>query len=306
MAGEKDDLICCFFSYRRVLNLLFFSFKAFLEKMKVSIEGEDNPLDASLEKVIPGLFEWHSVTNRSVNELGNKLEGLASTVQEAIVAFRQDSEDRGRQSKKQLARTFVDIAKHLLARDVPVVKTSRVLGATVPPEQEGLLEDMAVMDDDVEFDLLMAGDSTEEEEEQSPTHVDHISFRMATKHQRLSDLWDEWHGEGKCEDSYGGTHGRDLKFGKAWRKHLSAHQYSRTNRIIYGIKVYADVHKTCVPEAIERLQQHWDMSKNSVSNFVKYLQAIGAVEKKKVRGKAKSMMSVGGVVAVGASVGGDS
>ena len=71
-------------------------------------------------------------------------------------------------------------------------------------------------------------------------------------------------------------------------QHISPHQHSRTKRIVFGIKVVQDIHhmKT-VGEAIEHLEAKWGESKFSSSNFVAYLQSIGAVEKKKSRGKFK-------------------
>ena len=45
--------------------------------MRVALETEKSPLDANLEKVIPGLHHWHQENNNVMKEVDKRLVGVA-------------------------------------------------------------------------------------------------------------------------------------------------------------------------------------------------------------------------------------
>lgn len=56
----------------------------FLEEMRVAVTNQDNPLGASLEKVLPGAHDWHSATESSVACMGRKVDTCAHDMKEAV------------------------------------------------------------------------------------------------------------------------------------------------------------------------------------------------------------------------------
>ena len=240
---------------------------------------EENPLDANLEKVIPGLHHWHTATHSAVTSLSTRIDDFQGDVKAHIQELKAAVLEGNKKSNQKLAGEFMRIAHSLLA------------------EERGLNDEPEAPS---RFELQMEGDSMDGigdffAQDDPPAaldmphdHFDHKSFQMANKHQQLTDLWDEWNGLGRFEDAYGGVHGRDLKYGKKWRRHISSHQHSRHRRVVFGVKVYADRHQLTVQEAIVQLEDKWTQCRGSAANFVTYLQSIGAIEKKKSRGKFKS------------------
>ena len=110
---------------------------------------------------------------------------------------------------------------------------------------------------------------------------------MLTKHQSLSDLWDEWHGEGKIVDPLGGIEYREKTFGPEWRKDnkaINGVQFSRTKRIVSGIKEYSAANQKPELETIADLEEAFKSVKGSVGQFVSLLQVNGFLKKKAPRG----------------------
>jgi hypothetical protein len=117
----------------------------------------------------------------------------------------------------------------------------------------------------------------------------HRSYRMKPKHKLLSQLYDEWIGEGDFHDGYGGIEGRNKEFGSRWRKHLTAYVYSRTERTIKGIRAYAQCHNNMDPhEACRQLQEIFEKERCCISNMVSYFTSNGYLKKKQPRGKRKT------------------
>ena len=127
-----------------------------------------------------------------------------------------------------------------------------------------------------------------------PAEVDPVkltAYRMAQKHTSLQNLYNEWFGLDKYADEYGGICGRNLKFGKAWRRHLNGQQYSRTSRIVEGIEKYADNKIMGPADAISCLEKDYVASGMSIAKLVRKWQQDGLLPKGKkrgVRGPAKA------------------
>jgi hypothetical protein len=84
--------------------------------MEHALQHEDSPLDANLEKVLPGMHQWHQANESAmtqlktgVDTLGNKLESGLSQLAEFMKEGQVGSEER-------LAETFMDIANIIMAR----------------------------------------------------------------------------------------------------------------------------------------------------------------------------------------------
>jgi len=126
--------------------------------------------------------------------------------------------------------------------------------------------------------------------EASVTH-----FRMASKHNNLSEMWDEWHGCGKwSEDIHGGIKGRNKKYGPKWRRmsSITNQHHSRTKRIIDAIALNACRNKVPVSEVINGYEDAFAQCNRSVAAFVKFLQDTGSIPRQKSRGKTASPTGV--------------
>ena len=272
--------------------------------MAHGVANEDNPLDANLEKVLPSLQHWHSANNQAVSNLAQEFEAFREECREHLRQSAGQSDEQRKQSDRRLAQSFIQIAQALMAgsnNQSGRATSEDRLQAAMAMQEMGTLEDVEFMDTDNSsvlgvLNMHSVGDIENQEAREMEEaidnvpcdHKDHRGFRMEARHKCLTDLWDEWHGLNNCSDKHGGIHGHDIKCDKKWRKHLSAHQHSQTKRIVYGVKAVADVHKITADESMERLAPHWDKCNHSVSNFIRHLQAINAVEKKKMRGTAKN------------------
>ena len=83
--------------------------------MHHSLSTESNPIDADLERVLPGVHRWHqanqsalTVINTKVDELVNEFRNGLQQLQEHNTATRVDSDQR-------IGAAFLRIAQDLLA-----------------------------------------------------------------------------------------------------------------------------------------------------------------------------------------------
>jgi len=60
---------------------------------------------------------------------------------------------------------------------------------------------------------------------ETPEHPDHATYNMRPRHASLSDMWDEWHGQGQFCDRHGGIKGRESKHKSKWRKHIDGQHF---------------------------------------------------------------------------------
>ena len=103
---------------------------------------------------------------------------------------------------------------------------------------------------------------------------------MRAKHKSLQELWNEWYGLEEYFDEHGGINGREAKYGSKWRKGLiNSQQFSRTQRIIKGIRNYSISKQVGDNEAIALLEDAFQDCKCSAYNFVRHLQQEGFITK---------------------------
>lgn len=265
--------------------------------MKVALETESDPLDADLEKVLPGVYRWHEATNTEMRKLDGAVLGLQEVVNDGLQELADMMDNRTRDSDCRLAIVFANIAAQLLGRPEVHGDSALQLMGLSPQETEG----MDSGDDGlIGKDGMLTGTSTITG---SPTDVathvpvrnqndraEHANFIMVHKHQSLSDLWDEWYGTGKFADELGGIEGRNKTYGSKWRKHFKDKQlYSRTSRVVQAIKALSKQEHTHELETIANLEEMFKRNNRSVANLVVEFQKQGLLATRKPRGQQKRL-----------------
>ena len=226
--------------------------QSFRQEMKEALDKQECPLDANLEKVIPGLHQWHKENNSIINSLDKKItEGLGGLQKQMNDGFQEVVEQLQQQSSSssdRMADMFLEMALKLKAGDVDLTSFR-----TRPPEQSGTSEssrpnclgnsrgDVGGSSGDV-----LTGESATEVSSEHWDHVDHTSFTLTIKHSTLRNMHAEWFGTDPYQDKYGGVEGREVLFGKdkaKWRRHLDNQHFSHTKRLVHAIVEYAKANK---------------------------------------------------------------
>ena len=257
-----------------------FEMHAFLEyvnKMELALQNEDDSLDANLEKVLPGIHQWHNANNSAIKKLEDGIVTLYRVTKEGFEEAATAAAESRQESNARLAEKFMSIAQNLLEESKGGTPSPRKIYA---PTQ-----------------YQPTQDKDQGSNEPSPPLLDTstLRFTMKRKHNSLRDMWDEWHGLGPfsdpCDRIAGGIPAREAMLGKSWRKLLPNQHYSRTNRIIKMLtKTIVDGggcvdDATDVAAALEKHQPMFDNCKGSISAIVKVCQECGLIEKKEPRGR---------------------
>jgi hypothetical protein len=273
-------------------------FRDFVEEMRLAAELEESPLDANLEKVIPGMNRWHATHNSALDALARDLNGFRDHIGEEVkdvkgglesINHRMHINERERLlSEKRFGQTLLRIVQAYARKDGDNGDNEGLeasLEELTNQSQRSLLQSIPT-----EATMMTASPTEGEELLIANANEDHEgtyqSYKMIFKHQHLQSLYDEWHGTGEFADSLGGIEGRNKKFGTKWRKHLSQMQYSRSMRIVKAIKNYAEENTMTEAEACEQLQLHYEACNRSPAKFVDWCKSQGMVERSiKPRGR---------------------
>ena len=79
--------------------------------MEQALASETNPLDANMERVLPGLFRWHTAQNSKIERIETTLSTVARNLDYGFKdVLKQTREDR-EESDKRLAQSFVHIGR---------------------------------------------------------------------------------------------------------------------------------------------------------------------------------------------------
>jgi Transcriptional activator of glycolytic enzymes len=241
--------------------------------MKVALEQQDDPLDANLEKVLPGVHQWHQVNNNAVQRIAEdvrtlsiRVEGGFGRLEEAHLMHQLESDDR-------LASAFLNIANELMQR--------RGGGSTGTPASSP-----------IRFQFPSNNNGNNNPPEAQPAEamndaINHTQFRLTHKQKTLSDVWDEWHGIGKFADELGGVEGRNAKYVATWRGHINGMAYSRVMRTIKAIKFYAEEQNMDSFDACAELQGKFIECKLSLAKFVDRCKQDGLLPTLGSRGRNK-------------------
>ena len=264
-------------------------FADFKESMKQALETEDCPLDANLEKVMPGVHQWHQVTNdsintlsRNVNDLKSELKGDMENLYSTLVTAKEDS-------KVNLARVHMAIAMQLMnggLGDVNSVNMNLVDNMLLTMPQPTMTSPTAAT-----TTTPTTTATTTEQQPEDPAELDiNRLFRMKAKHTSLTGVLKEWFGLDEFADEVGGIQGRiDLyKSTTKWRKHCMIHpqHFSRTMRTVKTVEALARQQGVDKMAAAASLEESFSRCDKSVAGFVTWAQNHGLLPKRATRGKS--------------------
>jgi len=281
----------------------------YLARMKDSLANESSPLDANLEAVLPGIDQWHRANNAEIAKINANLTGLNETIKAHLDNFSDNLEVQQEESDRRMAHGLLDAARLLMARadaKATARKRSRDNEDDNENDEGADNNNQCEMDNNDEEQQPDIFTEMMEEQETMPQLLPVIArevsmeasvthFRMASKHNNLSEMWDEWHGCGKwSEDIHGGIKGRNKKYGPKWRRmsSITNQHHSRTKRIIDAIALNACRNKVPVSEVINGYEDAFAQCNRSVAAFVKFLQDTGSIPRQKSRGKTASPTGV--------------
>ena len=239
--------------------------QAFKEQMATELREEKNPLDANLEKVLPGLHQWHNVNTKALGKVELAVNTLSSNLNQAVQGMYEQSREERKAADQRLAQ-----ALHQLASSYENGDEHPPQFVVTQQEQEQAEEEPSVGSDGI------------------PNECE-IRIAMKPKHQSLFGLWNEWHGLEEFADLCGGIKGREESYGSTWRKGIvNAQQFSRTKRIIEAIYKLAEEQSIQQIEAVATLEEAFvKESKCSVHSFVKYLKGKALITERPPRYKKK-------------------
>ena len=248
-------------------------FMVFVEKMRDALQHEEDPLDAKLENVIPGMSRWHSATNAELHNINMRLEEEK--------AERNLQHDETTKTLRSLSSNVVALIALNLNRE----NNNDIVTAMLQQQLGNGGAILAATDgrDNNNSTALVPVNST-------PTSV--RPFSMVPNHKTLEDMWNEWHGEGKYADSDGGIAGRNKELGSKWRKHLPTQHYSRTSRIIKMIESKRQVDGCSIEQTLAELQPIFVECEHRLAGMVIKSQELGYITKQEPRGQKRSIQDI--------------
>jgi hypothetical protein len=247
-------------------------------------------LDASLEKVLPGVHQWHKITNESisrlttnVNDLKSELKGEMENLFSTVVASKEDS-------KVELAKVHMAIALQLMQGGVGEVNADNI------SQLSNLSRTMAqptMRSSDTTSTIITtdtpAGTSEDVGSIEPAALEVNKFFRMKAKHSSLTGLMKEWLGLGEFADPLGGIQGRIDKYKSTtkWRKQCMIHpqHFSRTMRSVKAVEEFARQQGIDKMSAALELEEAFSTCDKSVAAFVLWTQSSGLIAKRSSRGK---------------------
>jgi hypothetical protein len=84
--------------------------------MQDALTTEDSPLDANLEKVLPGVHQWHQANESAMHQLKTGVVGLGEKLESGLLQLAEFLKDGQADSEERLADTFMEIANGIMAR----------------------------------------------------------------------------------------------------------------------------------------------------------------------------------------------
>ena len=227
----------------------------YCETMKMKLQSEDSPLDARLESVLPGVYQWHQSTVSTLKSMGETINARL--------------DDLSKQ-QKELAEQQNDFAERFSNKLIGLgLEIRGRTGATVPP-----LDELA---------LLMGACQQSEKGRPAASPIEERKL-LEIRHETLETMYNEWYGLGSFTDDEGGIAGRNQKYGSAWRKHFPRQDYSRLSRIINAIDSLKTKDNLRTEDAIQCLEPLYQKCGKSLRKMVDTLQQQGYLTRGKPRG----------------------
>ena len=264
-------------------------FDDFRQSMKHALETERCPLDASLEKVLPGVHQWHQVTNdsitslsRNVNDLKSEIKGDMENLFSTMVTTKEDT-------KMDLAKVHMSIAMQLMQGGLGEVNSAI--------SNNSQLSNLLLTSPQPTVPSPTATTITPPEDTGDPADLDgNRLFRMKIKHSSLTGVIKEWYGLDEFADDFGGIQGRIDKYKSTtkWRKHCMIHpqHFSRTMRTVRAVEAYAKEESIDTIAAANELEDQFSRCDRSVAAFVSWAQGRGILPRRASRKNNASQESL--------------
>jgi hypothetical protein len=267
-----------YWNYPTILTQLL---QDFLERMKIALMNEKNPVDADLERVLPGVNQRLNAGNSALVGLARqfdyRMNELSHTVVNGFNQINENTECRKLETDKLVGCSLVEAGTNLLWHSSPGdLSTDSSDDNVVPPSHPNALLHSPTATD------LHSTPNTAIVVATSPEQ--HRRFWLEMKHHCLLSIWNEWYGLDHFSDDFGGIDGGNKQHGSTWRKHLNASAYSRSSQLIKGIYAFALEHHLRPEEVIAKWEPLFVSSKLSTYNMVRELQVLGNIKKLKARG----------------------
>ena len=260
--------------------------------MRTALGTADDPMDAKLEAVIPGLNQWHRVHQQSQSKIVDLVTNSEKKVLETVsdlaetVNYQATQESQNRDFLTKLVHDILQVLNQNMdtlaspSNDNSHQHGTRGAGASATSR---LVAAANLADGDTEMEPSR-GNS-----EQQELDVESINlYRMRRKHTRLQELYEEWYGLGVFQEPGGGIHGRNQQYGPKWRTknpNIAKVHYSRTSRTLQAIEKHADIKGMTSVQACADLQKTYDDCKHSVAGFVAWAKTAGLVDNRRSRGR---------------------
>ena len=239
---------------------------------ELSTSQDHNPLDHSLEAVLPGVHERMASTQSEVASIKRKIDAIDMN------GLRNDLMDHFTSSVAAMMKRMDEresaLADHFESLAEGIRRGRNVRRKVVNDGQQESKEDLE-----------------EKQEQEADPHDIPSSHHIQYKHATLLSIHDEWFGEGiyKNVPVPGGLEALELSHKSKWRKHFSGSQdkaFSRLKRIVRALKDESNCSGHTIIEVCERWNSIYSTEcKKSLSKMEDWLKTSGRLPKAAPRGK---------------------
>ena len=248
-------------------------FVEFENEMREALKQDQEPTDAAtLDRLLPGIRERLAGIDESVATVRNDVKRGFEDVKEAVeqgfnsAQFRQDD-------------SMIAIGASLINAGTDIINTASPPSKRARPSEPMPAEEAVAK---------LAAKSPPADSQSDEMTEKILSFQFKTKYDSLQDLFCHWYGEGKYEDGLEGVAGRNMRYGKKWRKDskmIVPTQYSRIARVIKAIADTAKHRNVQSAEVIREWEPLYEQSNKSVHRLVEALKTLGIIQTTKARGR---------------------
>jgi len=287
-------------------------FQSFRGEMRSAILGAKDPMENSLDVVVPGLVRWHRSHQDAFVRLNAEVKKMKDNFLNKINDLSRETKVDRLKSAYQLSLSLQKLSESYTSSfESDLNKFTNLMASTLDNEETGGSSSINVNDgtnlnvnatttstinnhslyvdsNNPTNSTTSRLDSNDNEEEKREQEIARATKTLCSRHKCLQDVYNEWYGLDSFYDIYGGIDGREKRFGTSWRKHtVSSHLFSRTKRCIIGINQFARENNMTPMESVATLEETFAECNFSIYNLVQKLKTRGLVMTKASRGKTK-------------------
>ena len=237
-----------------------------------------NPLDATLESVIPGMNDRFMSIEGNIN---NKMGGLSDQVTSLsnqisdfygmVKSHQQDQEKKN----DELAKAYIRMAAILQKKKKVKSSGDDDNGS----DSEDFLPGNLNLNVSSTSNQTTIQDKTKGNKKvRNENYGDAATFVPKTRYHSVRDIMDEWFGMGECENEpvRGGINACEERWNSKWRRHFSPAQkkhFGRIRRIVEEVQIIIDTENKTREEAMKEMEDDFERKevKKSISNMVEYI-----------------------------------